>query len=128
MKFSEVVKNILSSTSDPMTPQEIRDQVKMKHPDFYGTSAHHRNVERGHYKDLDHALLAQIYTLTGTSDNFQCYKSTKPMKISISGLEKPSWQPRLGSNTETLCGPGSDQVNQFKCLRNAFKTPCILSL
>lgn len=100
MKFSEVVKYILSLTSDPMTPQEIRDHVKLKHPDFYGTPAHHKNVERGHYKDLDHALLAQIYTLTGTSDIFQCDKSTKPMKISISGLEKPSWRSMMDSNTE----------------------------
>ena len=88
MKFNDVVKNILSSSSAPMTPQEIRDQVKMKHPDFYGTSAHKRNVEKGHYKDLDHALLAQIYTITGTSDTFQCDKSTKPMKIFLSGFEK----------------------------------------
>jgi hypothetical protein len=68
-----------------MTPQEIRDQVKMKHPDFYGTSSHHRNVEKGHYKDLDHVLLAQIYSLTGTSDIFHCDKSIKPMKIFLSG-------------------------------------------
>jgi hypothetical protein len=88
MKFSDVVKSILSSSSAPMTPQEIRDQVKMKHPDFYGIPAHHRNVEKGHYKDIDHALLAQIYTITGASDTFQCDKSTKPMKISLSGFEK----------------------------------------
>lgn len=97
MKFSDVVKKILSSTSDPMSPQEIRDQVKMKHPDFYGTSAHNRNVEKGHYKDLDHALLAQIYTLTGTSHIFQCDKNTKPMKISLSGFEKPLRQPKVVS-------------------------------
>lgn len=77
MKFSDVVKNILSSNSNPMTPQEIRDQVKMNQPDFYGTPSHHRNVEKGHYKDLDHALMAQIYSLTGTCDIFQCNKSTK---------------------------------------------------
>ncbi|WP_435547194.1 hypothetical protein [Desulfobacterium sp. N47] len=99
MKFSDVVKNIVSSTSDPMTPQEIRDQVKMKHPDFYGTPAHHRNVEKGHYKDLDHALLAQIYTITGTSDTFQCDKSTKPMKISLTGFEKPLRRPMEVSGT-----------------------------
>lgn len=88
MKFSDIVKNILSSSSTPMTPQEIRDQVKMKHPDFYGTPTHQRNVEKGHYKDLDHALLAQIYTISGTSDIFKCDKSTKPMKIFLSGFEK----------------------------------------
>jgi hypothetical protein len=89
MKFSDLVKGILSSTSAPMTPQEIRDQIKMKHPDFYGTPAHLRNVGKGHYTDIDHALLAQIYTLAGTSNTVQCDKSTKPMKISLVGLEKP---------------------------------------
>ncbi len=99
MKFSDVVKNILSSTSDLMTPQEIRDQVKMKHPDFYGTPAHFRNVEKGHYKNIDHALLAQIYTLTGTSDTFLCDKNTKPMKISLVGSDKPLHRPSLSSES-----------------------------
>lgn len=80
-----------------MTPQEIRDQVKKKHPDFYGTPSHHRNVEKGHYKDPDHALLAQIYSLTGTSDIFHCDKSTKPMKISLSGFENLAHRPRIGT-------------------------------
>jgi len=102
MKFSDVVKKILSSTSDPMTPQEIRDQVKMKHPDFYGTPSHHRNVDKGHYKDLDHALLAQIYSLTGTSEIFHCDKSTKPMKISLSDLEKPVLRSSRGSEIEPI--------------------------
>ena len=97
MKFSDVVKEIMASTSDPMTPQEIRDQVKIKHPDFYGTPAHHRNVGKGHYKDLDHALLAQIYSLTGTSDIFHCDKSTKPMKISLSGFENLAYRHRVDS-------------------------------
>ena len=87
MKLSDVLIKILSSNSGPMTPQEIRDHVKMKYPDFYGTSSHRRNVEKGHYKDLDHALLAQIYSITGTSNIFQCDKSTKPMKISLAKFE-----------------------------------------
>jgi hypothetical protein len=99
MKFSDVVKNILSSSSAPITPQEIRDQVKVKYPDFYGTPAHHRNVEKGHYKDLDHALLAQIYTATGKSHTFQCDKSTKPMKISLSGFEEQLQRPMDISET-----------------------------
>lgn len=99
MKFSNVVKNILTSVSDSMTPQEIRDQVKMKYPDFYGTPSHLKNVEKGYYKDIDHALLAQIYTLTGTSGIFQCDKSTKPMKISLSGFDKPLQRPRVVSES-----------------------------
>lgn len=85
-----------------MTPQEIRDQVKMKHPDFYGTSAHLRNVEKGHYNDIDHALLAQIYTVVGTSGTFLCDKSTKPMKISLSGINKTLKRPSLVSESAPI--------------------------
>ncbi|MEW6586670.1 MAG: hypothetical protein AB1442_13820 [Nitrospirota bacterium] len=88
MKFSDVVRVILSSSPTPMTPQQIRDEVKMKHPHFYGTPSHHRNVEKGHYVDIDHALLAQIYSLVGTSGAFQCDKSRRPMKISLVGSGK----------------------------------------
>jgi len=70
MKFSDTVRKIISSDDFPVTPQEIRDQIKMKYPEFYGTPAHFNNVERGHYKDIDHALLAQIYTLVGTNESF----------------------------------------------------------
>jgi hypothetical protein len=97
MKFNDIVRNMLSSASGPLTPQEIRDQVKMRHPDFYGTSSHLRNVERGHYNDIDHALLAQIYTVVGGSGTFLCDKSTKPMKISLSGDYKPLKRPSLRS-------------------------------
>ncbi len=83
MKFSDAVRKILSSNAKPMTPQEIRDFVKKNYPEFYKTPGHIRNVNKGHYKDSDHALLAQIYTTVGTNDTFFCDKSYKPMKISL---------------------------------------------
>jgi hypothetical protein len=83
MTFSDTVREILTSASRPMTPQEIRDAIKERYPQFYGTQSHVSNVEKGHYKNIDHALLAQIYTLVGTSDFFFCDKSQKPMRISL---------------------------------------------
>ena len=83
MKFLEVVKTILYSNPEPMTPQEIRDFIKINYPNLYGTPTHIRNVDFGHYKDINHALLAQIYTLVGTNDSFFCDRSHKPMKISL---------------------------------------------
>ncbi len=83
MTFSNTVRNILLSAVDPMTPQEIRDRIKTRYREFYGTPAHVRNVERGHYNDIDHASLAQIYTLVGTNETFLCDKRFKPMKISL---------------------------------------------
>jgi hypothetical protein len=83
MKFSEVVRKILHSNGTPMTPQEIRDFIKINYPKFYGTPGHIRNVDHGHYKDIDHALLAQIYTIAGKNNGFLCDKGYKPMKISL---------------------------------------------
>jgi len=83
MKFIDAVREILLTNVDQMTPQEIRDIIKKRYPHFYGTPSHIRNVEKGHYKDIDHALLAQIYTLVGTDNTFFCEKKSKPMKVSL---------------------------------------------
>jgi len=87
MKFTDVVKNILSTAPGPMTPQDIRKQAKSRYPDFYGTPAHHRCVEKGYYKNIDDALLAQIYTVIGTNNGFECDRTTRPMKVSLSGSD-----------------------------------------
>lgn len=83
MKFIDAVREILLTNVDQMTPQEIREIIKKRYPDFYGTLSHIRNVEKGHYKNIDHALLAQIYSLVGTNDTFFCEKKSKPMKVSL---------------------------------------------
>ena len=83
MSFTDTVKGILSSESSALTPQEIRERIKTEFPDLYGTESHQRNVEKGNYQNLDHALLAQIYSLVRTNDAFFCDKSFKPMKISL---------------------------------------------
>lgn len=83
MSFTDAVKEILFSESSPMTPQEIRESIKSKYPDFYGTESYQRNVERGNYQNLDHALLAQIYSLVRSNDSFFCDKGQKPMRISL---------------------------------------------
>ena len=83
MTFVEVVRQVLVSQGAPMTPQEIREKIIKNFPEFYGTESHKRNVERGHYQNIDHALLAQIYSVVRTNDSFFCDKDTRPMKISI---------------------------------------------
>lgn len=64
-----------------MTPQQLRDRIKADHPDYYGTESHRRNVEKGHYKDIDHALLAQIYVAARSVSNISVDKSQKPIKL-----------------------------------------------
>ncbi|WP_353662408.1 GIY-YIG nuclease family protein [Hydrogenimonas sp. SS33] len=81
MNFTEVVKKILEN--QPMTPQQIRDEIKKKYPEFYGTESHQRNFEKGHYNSIDHAVLAQIYSIIKTNDNFLIDKSTKPLTVII---------------------------------------------
>ncbi len=83
MTFTDAVKQILFSATTPMTPQEISEKIKSQFPDFYGTESHRNNVERGHYNNIDHALLAQIYSLVRTNDFFYCDKTSKPMRVSL---------------------------------------------
>ena len=82
MKFSQAVQEICRSTSKPITPQEIRDWIKVRYPEHYRTEAHLRNVEKGHYKDPDHALLAQIYITVRSNKHLHCDTSQKTMLIS----------------------------------------------
>ena len=114
MTFDDVVKNILFSISAPMTPQEIRDKVKMNFPAFYGTPSHLRNVDRGHYKDIDHALLAQIYTIIRTDYAFRCDKSTKPMKITLVAVDRQAAQPSLPAGNRSIRKVFSSRKDKYE--------------
>jgi hypothetical protein len=83
MGLSEAIVNVLAKAGVPLTPQEIRELVKSQHPELYETESHVRNVEKGHYHDLDHALLAQIYTVVGTGSQFNRDRTTRPMRVSL---------------------------------------------
>jgi hypothetical protein len=66
-----------------MTPQQLRDTIKAEYPEFYATDSHHRNVEKGHYKDLDHALLAQIYVASRTAGDIVADRAQKPLRLTV---------------------------------------------
>ena len=83
MTFAELIKNSLREHTQGLTPQQIRDIIKREHPTYYGTEAHQRNVEKGHYKDLEHALLAQIYVTVRSGGQFYVDRSFKPFVISL---------------------------------------------
>src|SRR3954463_12577398 len=83
MTFADLIRIILQEHTDGMTPQQIRDLIKLRYPDFYGTESHRRNVEKGHYKDLDHALLAQIYVAARTGGHIFVDKTQKPAKLTL---------------------------------------------
>ncbi len=86
-----------------MTPQQLRDKIKSDHPDFYGTESHQRNVEKGHYKDIDHALLAQIYVAARSASQISVDRSQKPIKlIAVSGPVDDGDAPDGEIDTEDL--------------------------
>jgi hypothetical protein len=86
VSFFELIRQILRTRPEGMTLQQLRDRIKADHPDYYGTESHRRNVEKGHYKDLDHALLAQIYVAARSASQIAVDKSQKPIKLlAISG-------------------------------------------
>ncbi|HEY7334157.1 MAG TPA: hypothetical protein VH639_04675 [Bryobacteraceae bacterium] len=83
MGLFELLRQILGSHPEGMTPQQLRDKIKAEHPEFYGTESHRRNVERGHYQSLDHALLAQIYTAGRSAAGIRTDRSQKPMRFFV---------------------------------------------
>jgi hypothetical protein len=83
-----------------MTPQQIREVIKTRFPDYYDTESHRRNVAQGHYSDVDHALLAQIYGVSRTSGQVVVDKTLKPIRLVLS----------LGQVGHVSNGVGKDNV------------------
>jgi hypothetical protein len=82
MKFIEAVTTIIEKAQMPLSPVEIREQIKNDFPEFYDTEVHKGKVERGTCKSLDHALTLQVYNLAG-SDRIICDRSARPMRFSV---------------------------------------------
>ena len=83
MKFIDLIRAILRDKPEGATPQQIRDQIKAEYSDWYGTETHRRNVEKGHYNNLDHALLAEIYIATRQASDIYADRSTRPMTLTL---------------------------------------------
>lgn len=83
MKLSEAVYKVISNAEGPVTPQFVRDEIKRLYPDLYGTDMAKNNVEKGNYHDLDHALLAPIYTVCRKDERYLIDRSTKPFRVSV---------------------------------------------
>ena len=83
MKFIDLLREILRNHPESISPQEIREIIKEKYPEYYGTESHQRNVEKGNYNDLDHALLAQIYVVSRSASDIYADKSQKPIRLSL---------------------------------------------
>jgi hypothetical protein len=98
MKFIDIIRTILRERLEGATPQQIRDQIKTDYPDWFGTDVHQRNVDKGHYNNLDHALLAEIYIATRQASDIYADKSTRPMTLTM----EPSLPISDSGDVETL--------------------------
>ena len=83
MKFIDIIRTILRETPEGATPQQIRERIKAEYPERYGTEAHQRNVEKGNYSSLDHALLAEIYIAARQASDIFADRSTRPMILTM---------------------------------------------
>ena len=112
MSFTGLIRRILEAHPEGMTPQQIRDTVKSDYLEFYGTESHVRNVEKGHYQDLDHALLAQIYSVSRTGRQINVDKTQKPIRMSL-GPKK------ISNDTGREWAPVSNNKNRTRVARRA---------
>lgn len=83
MSLVNIISKILIKNPEGLTPKEIKEIIKTSYAEYYATESHLRNVDKGHYKDVDHALLAQIYTAS-QGGRFDVDRSQRPVKLSIS--------------------------------------------
>lgn len=83
MSLTEAVIEILEKNGAPLTPQQIKEKIKERYSQYYDTEAQRRSVEKRQCASIDHALLAQIYTIVGTGSRFARDRSVKPMLISL---------------------------------------------
>lgn len=107
-----------------LTPQQIREIINVKYPDFYGTESHRRNVEKGHYKNVDHAVEAQIYSASLTADRIVVDKTQKPLKLTLSlgqgnDVNVADKEADIGKRERLIAGVKSHKVTMPKPL-----TPC----
>lgn len=83
LSFTDVIRQILRQNPEGLTPQQIRDIVKVEYPQHVGTPSHLRNVAAGNYKDLDHAVLARIYLACRSASDISADKSRKPHLMTL---------------------------------------------
>jgi hypothetical protein len=110
--------------SEGMTPRQIRELIKVDYPDFYGTESHRRNVEKGYYKSIDHAVDAQIYSASRNAAGIVVDKTQKPLKLSLSveqgnDVNMPHKKTDIGKPERPRAGVMSHKAMMPKTI-----TPC----
>lgn len=81
--FIDSIRKILSEHPNGLTPQQIREILKDQYPQYVGTESHLKNVAAGNYKDVEHAVLAQIYVACRNATDITADKSRKPHLMTL---------------------------------------------
>ncbi len=102
MRLNDAIQILLSSASGPMTPQDLREGIKKDYPLLYGTPSQVRLVQRGHYQNIDHAVLANIYSLVRSSKRFSCERSSKPLKVSLAIGARQNGEYKTGGKAKKM--------------------------
>jgi len=111
------VRALLKQNTSGLTPQEIRRLIKARYPSLFATESHLRNVRKGHYADLDHALLAQIYSSCLGARDICIDRTTKPIRYRLESdgndyhasapVEGASGGSKANSDLKSDAGAGS---------------------
>lgn len=106
LKLPEAIFRLLSQSVGGMTPQQLRDQIKVAYPYLYDTPAQRKSVEAGHFNDIGHALLAAIYTAVKKDERYLIDRSVKPFRVSLEvGTDLDgSIEAEAGENPELQTG------------------------
>jgi hypothetical protein len=83
LKFGEAVRTVLSEATEPLSPSQIKDRIKVAYPHLYQTEAARAGIEKGNYQSFDHALLNPIYALVTKNSDFVVDRSQRPLLVSL---------------------------------------------
>ena len=81
--LAEAVRAVITKSSRPLSPTQIKDLIKAEYPHLYQTEAQRVGIEKGNYQSFDHALLNPIYAMVTRGSDFVIDRSSRPMLVSL---------------------------------------------
>jgi hypothetical protein len=81
--LAEAVRAVLTKSSRPLSPTQIKDLIKAEYPHLFQTEAQRVGIEKGNYQSFDHALLNPIYAMVTRGSDFVIDRSSRPMLVSL---------------------------------------------
>lgn len=79
------MREILRQHPEGLTPQQIREIVRVEYPQHVGTPSHLENIAASNYKDVEHAVLARKYLACRGAADIAADKSRKPHLMTLLG-------------------------------------------